>query len=59
MIVTGSVVNLLMTFCGSHFFVIVTILRVIRHFIGVLKAIEAIEAIVEYYQPFFSMKIFT
>ena len=49
---TGSVANLLMTLCGSHFFVIVAILRVIRHFIGVLKAIEAIEAIVEYYQPF-------
>ena len=51
-IVTGSVANLLMNLCGSHFFFIVAILRVIRHFIGVLKAIEAIEAIFEYYQPF-------
>jgi hypothetical protein len=35
----------------------VAILRIIRRFIGVLKAIKAIEAIVEYYQPFFKWSL--
>jgi hypothetical protein len=49
---TGSVPNLLRTLCGPRFSVMVAILRIIRRFKGVLKEIEAIEAIVEYYQPF-------